>query len=100
MSLRTALTQSNCFRTVLSRVVVCLCGLHQLRRSVVCALICCVSNYVFANCRANSVADNQTQPCVLGTFVSLCGPQDKLRQAIQLCATWAVFVFSQQLGVL
>ena len=65
-----------------------------------CALICCVSNYVFANCRANSVADNQIQPCVLGTFVSLCGPQDKLRQAIQLCATWAVFVFSQQLGVL
>ena len=38
--------------------------------------------------------------CVFATFVSLCGPQDKLRQAMQLCATWAVFVFSQQLGVL
>ena len=38
--------------------------------------------------------------CVFATFVSLCGPQDRLRQAMQLCATWAVFVFSQQLGVL
>ena len=84
MSLRTALTQSNCFRTVLSRVVVCLCGLHQLRRSVVCAPICCVSNYVFANCRANTVADNQIQPCVLGTFVSLCGLQQFVQSVVFL----------------